>query len=184
MRFPKSVAFALSCASVAGGIAFGVAAASPADAAVTATPRHGWHDHHRQSSWLSGRSRSLNANRHHEATLVVNRFRLANISRNNNSAQQDQNARSRSNSAAAAGGGGGGGGGGGDRDGQQQQPQARPNTDAANAGPTIAGPANAGPANAGPTIAGPANAGPANAGPADAGPANAGPADDLKSLVS
>jgi hypothetical protein len=123
MAFPKRMAIALSCASIAGGMAFGMAGAGTANAAIKAVPRGGWHhDHHRQSAWLSGRG--ANFNRHRDRTIVINRFKLANVSRNTNTAQQD--ARTRTRSAAAAGGGGGGGGGGADPAAQQQQQQQQP----------------------------------------------------------
>ena len=125
MRFSKRTAVVVSGLAVAGGTALGLGTATTADAAVRST-HQGWYpnDHHRQASRLSGRS--LNANRTHERTVVINRIKLANVSKNTNNARQ--------RAASAAGGGGGGGGGGAD---QQQQQQQQQQTAAAPAPPVI-----------------------------------------------
>jgi hypothetical protein len=123
MLFPKRATIVVSCLAIAGGAPMALGAATAADAAVRSV-HQGWYprDHHRQAQASHLSDRSLNANRTHERTLVINRFRLSNVSRNTNTAAQRQRQRDRASAAAAAGGGGGGGGGGGD-DGQQQQQQ-------------------------------------------------------------
>lgn len=118
MRFSRRTTVVASWLAVAGGAALGLGTATTASAAVKSGHQgiYPSSHHSRQASHLSGRA--LNANRTHERTIVINRLRLSNVSRNTNSARQRQ----RDSAAAAAGGGGGGGGGGGD-DGQQQQQQ-------------------------------------------------------------